>query len=156
MQYYSLQLWPLLSQSDTSITEHCFYFGQAASFFLKLFLHSSPVEYWTSANLLSSFPGSWGSWGKNTEVVSYLKATTTWYKLMILMLSELSSISDIDSCRMMPTSLMCWDLPHYPRLQRFQNLTSCVLSKFFVLNPLFDHTLFLLFTNSSKNYIFIN
>ena len=69
------------------------------------------------------------------------------------MLSELSSISDIDSCRMMPTSLMCWDLPHYPRLQRFQNLTSCVLSKCFILNPLFDHTLFLLFTNSSKNYI---
>ena len=75
---------------------------------------------------------------------------------MILMLSELSSISDNDFCRMLPNSLMYWDLPHYPRLQRFQNLTSCVLSKGFILNPLFDHALFPLFTNSSKNYIFIN
>ena len=46
MQYCSLQYWTLLSSPDTSTTEHCFCFGSAFSFFLELFLHSSPVAYW--------------------------------------------------------------------------------------------------------------
>ena len=78
MQYYSLQHWTLLPSSVTSTTGCCFCFGSVSSFFLELFLHWSPVAYWTSTNLESSsftvlsfslFICSWGSQGRNTEVV---------------------------------------------------------------------------------------
>ena len=39
---------------DTSTTEHYFCFGSASSFFLELFLCSSPVAYWAATNLRSS------------------------------------------------------------------------------------------------------
>ena len=63
------------------------HFDSASSFFIELFLHSSPVAYWTPTNLGAYLPVSyifafldcsWGSWGKNNEVVchSILQWTT--------------------------------------------------------------------------------
>ena len=57
MKYHSSQHWTLLSPPDTSTTEHCFFFGPAASLFLELLviaLHSSSVAYWTPSNLEGS------------------------------------------------------------------------------------------------------
>ena len=54
MQYYSLQHRILLPSPVTSTTGCCFNFGSVFSFFLELFLHSSPVEYWAPTNLGSS------------------------------------------------------------------------------------------------------
>ena len=51
MQYCSLQHQTLLSPTDTSTTGHSFCFGSVSSFFLELFLHSSPVAYWAPINL---------------------------------------------------------------------------------------------------------
>ena len=86
MQYCSLQHWTLLL-SPVPSTTGCFCFGSIPSFFLELLLHWSPVAYWAPTNLGSSsfryylfaFPYcSWGSQGKNTEVVchSLLQWTT--------------------------------------------------------------------------------
>ena len=47
MQYCSLQHRTLLPSPVTSITGCCFCFGSVSSFFLELFLHWSPVAYWT-------------------------------------------------------------------------------------------------------------
>ena len=47
VQYCSLQNWTLLPSPDTSTTGCCFRFGSISSFFPELFLHSSPVAYWT-------------------------------------------------------------------------------------------------------------
>ena len=87
MQYCSLQHQTLLPLPVTSTTGHCFCFGSISSFFLELFLYSSPVAY-----LAPPSPGvhlsmlylfgfsycSWGSQGKNTEAVchSLLQSTT--------------------------------------------------------------------------------
>ena len=81
MQYCSLQHWILLLSPVPSTTGWCFCFGAILSFFLELFLHSSPVAYWaptdlgsSSLNVLSFFCFSycsWGSQGKNTEVVCH-------------------------------------------------------------------------------------
>ena len=54
LQHYSLQHWTLLLSPITSTTGCCFYFGSVSSFFLELFLHSSPVAYWAPTNLGSS------------------------------------------------------------------------------------------------------
>ena len=54
VQYYSLQHWTLLPSSVTSVTGHFFHFGSTSSFFLELFLHSSPVAYWAPTYLGSS------------------------------------------------------------------------------------------------------
>ena len=51
MQYCSLQHRNLPSPADTIVTEGCFHFGPASSFFVELFLHSSPVVYWTPRDL---------------------------------------------------------------------------------------------------------
>ena len=51
MQYYSLQQQTLLSSPVTYTTGHCFCFGSISSFFLELFLHSSPVVYWAPTDL---------------------------------------------------------------------------------------------------------
>ena len=53
-QYCFLQHQTLFSPPDTSASGHCFQFGPASSFLLKLFLHSSPVGFWTPTNLESS------------------------------------------------------------------------------------------------------
>ena len=80
MQYCSLQHRTLLLSPVPSPTGCCFCFGSICSFFLKLFLHWSPVEYWAPTDLGSSSFSmlsfafsycSWGSQGKNTEVVCY-------------------------------------------------------------------------------------
>ena len=80
MQYCSLQNQTLLSPPDTSTTGRCFHFGSASSFLLELFFCSSPVAYWTSTNLggsslrlyLFAFSYcSWGSQGKNADVVCH-------------------------------------------------------------------------------------
>ena len=54
MQYCSLQHWTLLPSPVTSTTVCCFCFASVSSFFLQLFLHSSPIAYWAPANLGSS------------------------------------------------------------------------------------------------------
>ena len=85
MQYCSLQHWNLLLSLVPSTSECCFCFGSFRSFFLELFLHWSPVVYWAtdlgSSSFRVLFPFSycsWGSQGKNTEVVccSLLRWTT--------------------------------------------------------------------------------
>ena len=53
-QYCSLQHQTLCPSPVTSTTEHYYSFGSISSFFLELFLHSSPVAHWTSTNLGSS------------------------------------------------------------------------------------------------------
>ena len=54
MQYCSLQHQTLLLSPVTSTTRCCFYFGCIPSFFLELFLPSSPVAYWILNDLGSS------------------------------------------------------------------------------------------------------
>ena len=54
MQYCSLQHRVLLPSPVTSTIGHCFHFGSISSFFLELFLHSSPVAYWAPTDLRSS------------------------------------------------------------------------------------------------------
>ena len=87
MQYCSLQHWTLLPSPVTSTTECYFCLGSIPSFFWDLFLHWSPVAYWAPTDLGSSSSVSylfafsycsWGSQGKNTEVVfhSLLQWTT--------------------------------------------------------------------------------
>ena len=87
MQYCSLQHQTLPLLPVTSTTGCCFCFGSISSFFLELFLHWSPAVYWAPTNLGSSSLSvylfafsycSWGSQGKNTEVVcqSLLQWTT--------------------------------------------------------------------------------
>ena len=80
MQYCSLQHCTLLLSPVTSTAGYCFCFGSIPSFFLGLFLHWSPVAFWAPTDLGSSsfsilyFASSycsWGSQGKNTEVVSH-------------------------------------------------------------------------------------
>ena len=51
MQYYSLQHQTLLPSPVTCTSWCCFHFGSISSFFLELFLHSSPVAYWAPTNL---------------------------------------------------------------------------------------------------------
>ena len=53
-QNYSLQHRTLLPSPDTSTTGRCFYFDSISSFFLGLFLHSSPVACWALTDLGSS------------------------------------------------------------------------------------------------------
>ena len=55
MQYGSLQHQTLFLSPVTSTTEYCFCFGSISSFFLELFLHWSPVAYWVSTDLGSSY-----------------------------------------------------------------------------------------------------
>ena len=87
MQYCSLRHWTLLLSLVWSTTGCCFSFDSIPSFFLELFLHWSPVSHWAPTDLgspsfsvLSFCPSycSWGSQGKNTEVVchSLLQYTT--------------------------------------------------------------------------------
>ena len=91
MQYSSLLHQTLLSSPATSTNGHCFLVGSASSFYMELSLQSSPVAYWTSINLVGggvvhlsvsyifAFSYcSWGSQGKNAEVVcqSLLQWTT--------------------------------------------------------------------------------
>ena len=80
MQYCSLQHQTLLPSPVTSTTGCYFCFGSVFSFFLELFLHWSPVAYWACTDLgNSSFSVlpfafsycSWGSQGKDTEVVCH-------------------------------------------------------------------------------------
>ena len=55
MQYGSLQHRTFLLSPVTSATGCCFCFGSVSSLFLELFLHWSPVAYWTSTDLGSSY-----------------------------------------------------------------------------------------------------
>ena len=80
MQYCLLQHRTLFPSPVISTTGCCCCFGSVSSFFLELFLHWSPVVYWAPTNLVSSSSVSclfafsycsWGSQGKNTEVVCH-------------------------------------------------------------------------------------
>ena len=81
MQYGSLQDQNLLPSPVPFTTGWGFFcFGSIPSFFLELFLHWSPVAYWAPFDLGSSSFSvlsfclsycSWGSQGKNTEVVCH-------------------------------------------------------------------------------------
>ena len=89
MQYCSLQHWTLPLSPVTSTTGYCFCFGSIPSFFLELFLHDLQqqigylliwgVPLLVSYNFAFSYY-SWGSQGKNTEVVwlSLLQWATFW------------------------------------------------------------------------------
>ena len=60
MQYCSSQHQNLLSPPDTAMTEHHFCFGPATSLFLEVLvivLCSTPVVYWTLADLGGSYSG---------------------------------------------------------------------------------------------------
>ena len=87
MQYCSIQHQTLLPSPVTSTAGCCFCFNSIPPFFLELFLHWSPVAYWAPTDLGSSSFSilsiclsycSWGSQGKNSEVVchSLLQWTT--------------------------------------------------------------------------------
>ena len=91
VQCCSLLHQTLLSAPDTSTPGCCFCFGFTSSFLLELFLHSPPAAHWTPTDLgvgvgshssvsyLFAFSYySWGSQGKNAEVVcrSLLQCTT--------------------------------------------------------------------------------
>ena len=54
IQHCSLQHWTLLPSPVTSTTGYCFSFDFLSSFFLELFLHSSPVIYCGPMDLGSS------------------------------------------------------------------------------------------------------
>ena len=54
MQYCTLQHQTLLPSLVTSTTGYCFCFDSVSSFFLELFLHTSPVAYWAPTDLGSS------------------------------------------------------------------------------------------------------
>ena len=54
MQYFSLQHRTLLPSPVTSMPGYCFHFGSIFSFFLELFLPSSPVAFWEHIDLGSS------------------------------------------------------------------------------------------------------
>ena len=54
MQYCSLQFRILLLSPVTSTTGELFWFGSTPLFFLKLFLHWSPITYWAPTDLGSS------------------------------------------------------------------------------------------------------
>ena len=54
MQYCSLHHRTFLPSSVTSTTGRGFCFGSISSFFLKLFLHPSPVAYWAPTDLGNS------------------------------------------------------------------------------------------------------
>ena len=54
MRYCCLQHCTLLPSLVTSTTGWCLCFGSVSSFFLELFLHSSPVAYWATTDLGSS------------------------------------------------------------------------------------------------------
>ena len=80
MQYCFLHHRRLLPSPVTSTTACCFCFFSVSSFFLKLFLHWCSVAYWGPTDLgvylslsyLFAFSYcSWGSQGKNTEVVCH-------------------------------------------------------------------------------------
>ena len=80
MQHCSLQHQTLLLSPVPSTTGYCFCFISILLFFLELFLHWSPVVYWAPTDLrIFSFSVlsfafsycSWGSQGKNTEVVCH-------------------------------------------------------------------------------------
>ena len=80
MQYCSLQHRTLLLSLVTSTAGYYFCFGSIPSFFLELFLHWSPVAYWAPTDLgsflsvsyyFASSYCSWGSQGKNTEVLCH-------------------------------------------------------------------------------------
>ena len=57
MQYCSLQHRTSLPSPVTSTTGCCIYFGSISSFFLELFLHSSPVVHWAPTNLAGLLGG---------------------------------------------------------------------------------------------------
>ena len=80
MQYCSLQHWTLLPSPIASTTGCCFCFGSISSFFPELLLQWSPVPYRAPTDLGSSCFSvllfalsycSWGSQGKNSEVVCH-------------------------------------------------------------------------------------
>ena len=85
MQCCSLQHRILLPSLVPSTAGCCLCFGSISSFFLELFLHWSSVAYW--ATFLFAFSCcSWGSQGRNTEVVCHFLIQWT------TLLSELSNM----------------------------------------------------------------
>ena len=68
MQYCSLQHRTLLPSPVTSIPGRYFLFGSISSFFLVLFLHSSPVAYHAPTNLGSS----------SFSVIEMIKSRVKW------------------------------------------------------------------------------
>ena len=103
MKYCSLQHQTLLPSPVMSTTGHHFYFGSISSFSLELFLYSSPVTYWApidlgvhlSVSYLFAFSYcSWGSQGKNAEVVCHsLLQWTTFCQNIFSIMTHLSWVA---------------------------------------------------------------
>ena len=117
MQYCSLKHWIFLSPPETSTTEHCLHFGSASSFFLELFLYSSPVAYLTPTNLwVSSFSVIsfylfilfWGSQGKNAEMVcqSFSELFTMTHQSWVALQGMASGFIDLDKVVVLVISLV--------------------------------------------------
>ena len=95
MQYCSLQHQTLLPSPVTSTTGCCFCFGSIPLFFLKLFLHWSPVAYWASTNLWDHlsvsylFAFSYCSWVLKARILKWFAISSP----VDHVLSELSTMT---------------------------------------------------------------
>ena len=92
MQYYSSQHQTLLPSPVTSTTGHCFCFGSISSFFLELFLHSSPVAYWVPTDLGNS----------SFSVISFC--------LFILFIDRVEGCALTFSCENSRITAHCWTI----------------------------------------------
>ena len=101
MQHCSLYHCTLLPSPVTSTTGWCFCFGSISSFFLELFLHSSPVAYGAPNDLGSSsfYMNStlelytWTSPdGQYWNQIDYILCSQIWRSCMLLLLSHFSHV----------------------------------------------------------------
>ena len=130
MQYCSLQHRTLLPSSVTSTPGHCFCFGSTSSFFLELFLHSSPVVYWAPTDLgvylsvsyhFAFSYCSWGSQARNTEMVCHSLLQWTLGKHWQMFLAVVVLVTDCCSvtklcvtlCNPMDCSMPGFSVLHY-------------------------------------------
>ena len=135
MQYCSLQHRTLLLSPVTSTAGYCFCFGSIPSFFLGLFLHWSPVAYWAPTDLGSSSFSilsfafsycSWGSQGKNTEVVchsllqwtSFCQISAPWPTCSGWPHKAWLSFTELDKA----VDTSCKELTHWKRLWCWEGL----------------------------------
>ena len=103
MHYCSLQHWTLLPLPVTSSTGCYFCFGSISSFFLELFLHWSPVAYWSATDLGSS----------SFNVLSFLPFPTVHGDLKARILKWFAVPFSTDSCGKLYFLKMFSLIPHY-------------------------------------------
>ena len=120
MNYCSSQHRTILPSPVTSTTGCCFHCGSVSSFFLELFLCSSPVAYWAPIDLGSSSFSvlsfafsccSWGAPGRNAEVV--LNTEESWARPVVETPAEVQMASrragpGCSSQTPQPEAKPCW------------------------------------------------